>query len=286
MSKTLIPAQRRERIMEYLAIHRIAPSAELSQLLEVSEATIRRDLEWMENEGILTRTRGGAILNERIQFEPEYKQRAQRFPEEKRLIGAAAAALIEEGDIVFINSGTTTTQVIRHIPGGTNATIITNNLSAALETGHAGFGLILLGGDFQPNSNSVAGRFAINNLSQVYADKAFIGVDGITLKHGFTVPTSAEAEVIRLMLERTYGPVTVVCDHSKWGAVSNFEIAHIEQVHRLITDRAFNGLALEALKSRNVEVILAGESPEKQPVAGSPAKRSRRKKPLAEIEEG
>jgi len=98
MSKNLIPAQRRERIQEYLAIHRIVPSAELSLLLEVSEATIRRDLEWMENQGVIERTHGGAIFNERVNLEQEYQQRAQRFPNAKRRIGALAASLIEDGD--------------------------------------------------------------------------------------------------------------------------------------------------------------------------------------------
>jgi DeoR/GlpR family transcriptional regulator of sugar metabolism len=258
MSKNLIPAQRRERIQEYLAIHRIVPSAELSLLLEVSEATIRRDLEWMENEGLLTRTHGGAILNERIQFEPEYNQRTQRHPDEKRLIGARAASLIEDGDIVFINSGTTATQVIRNIHSGADITVVTNNVSAALEAGQAGFELILLGGVFQPNSNSITGNLSIKNLSQVYANQAIIGVDGITVKHGFTVPTSAEADLIHMMLDRTQGLVTVVADHSKWGVVSNFEVARIEQVHRLVTDDGLNDIAREALEARSVEVLIAG----------------------------
>jgi DeoR family transcriptional regulator of aga operon/DeoR family fructose operon transcriptional repressor len=258
MSKNLIPAQRRERIQEYLAIHRIVPSAELSLLLEVSEATIRRDLEWMENEGILTRTHGGAILNERIQFEPEYNQRAQRHPEEKRLIGSQAAALIEDGDIVFINSGTTATQVIRHIRSNADISVVTNNVSAALEAGQAGFELILLGGAFQPNSNSVTGNLAIKNLGQIYANQAFIGVDGITTKHGFTVPTSAEADLIHMMLDRTQGLVTVVADHSKWGVVSNFEVARIEQVNRLVSDDGLGEIAREALEGRSLEVVIAG----------------------------
>ena len=106
MGKPLIPAQRRERIQEFLAIHQIARTADLMNLLETSEATVRRDLEWLEQKGILERTHGGAILNQRIIFEQEYQQRAQHFPEEKKLIGELAASLIEEGDIVFVNSGT------------------------------------------------------------------------------------------------------------------------------------------------------------------------------------
>lgn len=260
MTKTLIPAQRRERIQEYLALHKIAPSSELSSLLDVSEATIRRDLEWMENEGILVRTHGGAILNTQLQFEPEYQQRALRHVEEKRAIGALAASLIHEGDIIFVNSGTTTTQLIRQIRNGSGVTVVTNNLIAAIELGKPDFELLLLGGSYQPTSKSIAGRFAIDNLNQIYADQAFIGVDGITIRHGYTVPSNAEAEVIRLMIERTKGPINILADHSKWGVVSNFEIAKIDQVHRLITDEELGSIALEALAHKDIDVLIAGNN--------------------------
>lgn len=257
MSKTLIPAQRRERIQEYLTLHKIAPSAKLSSLLGVSEATVRRDLEWMENEGILYRTHGGAILSQHLQLEPEYTQRAKRQVEEKRVIGGFAASMIENGDIVFINSGTTTTQLIRQIRSDLDITVITNNLIATLEVGEIGYNLILLGGEYQPKSNSVAGRFAIENLAQIYADKAFIGVDGISLKHGCTVPTNAEAEVIRLMIERTNGLTSILTDHSKWGTVSNFEIIKINQIQQLITDNSFPKSARESLKSYQLDIVFA-----------------------------
>jgi DeoR/GlpR family transcriptional regulator of sugar metabolism len=217
----------------------------------------------MEIEGILLRTHGGAILNQRLQLEPEYQQRAQRNPEEKKAIGALAASLIQEGEIVFINSGSTTTQVIRQIRTGTDITVITNNLTAALEISELDLKLILTGGEFQPKSNSVAGRFAIENLNQIYADQAFIGVDGITLKHGYTVPSSAEAEVIRMMIARTNGPVTIIADYSKWGIVSNFEIAKIDQVNRLITDEKLAPIAWNAFANRPVEVLIAGSAMEK-----------------------
>lgn len=261
MSRPLIPAQRRERILEYLALHKILASNDLSQWLGVSEATIRRDLEWLEEEGTLERTHGGATLSQRLPSEPEYMQRALRCPEEKRLIGLTAARLIQEGDIVFINSGTTTTQVIRHVRPSKEITIITNNLAAALETGDAGFDLLLVGGEFQYKSNSVAGRFAIDNLGQVYASKAFIGIDGISLRHGYTIPSNAEAEVLSVMLDRTRGPVYVVADHSKWGVVSNFEVAPVNSDLKLITDAGLDEHAREALADRAVEIILANHVP-------------------------
>lgn len=257
MSK-LIPAQRRVRIQEYLRVHKIVRTTDLCEILGISEATVRRDLEWLENEEFLERTHGGAILSQRMHKEPRYRHRAQIHPEEKRIIGIAAASQIEDGDIVFINSGTTTTQVISHIPNNVVITVITNNLSASLETGEASFELILLGGSFQPRSNSVAGRFAIDNLQQIYANKTIIGVDGISLKYGCTVPASGEAKLIRLMIERTKGPIIVVADHSKWGVVSNFEIATIDQIHRLITDEGFDASARAELADHSVDVLIAG----------------------------
>jgi DeoR family fructose operon transcriptional repressor len=257
MGKPLIPAQRRERIQEYLTIHQIVRTADLCSLLETSEATVRRDLEWLEQKGILERTHGGAILSQRVIFEQEYQQRAQHYPEEKRIIGEFAASLIEEGDIVFINSGTTATQVLQHIRRDSRITVFTNNVSAVMDIGDPGFHYYLTGGEFQSRSNSLSGRFALDNLNLVYANKAILGVDGISLKHGCTVPSNAEAEVVRRMVDRTKGQVIVVADHSKWGAVSNFPVANIDEIDKFVTDEGFSQSAIEDLKEQSVVTLLA-----------------------------
>ncbi|NJD58940.1 MAG: DeoR/GlpR transcriptional regulator [Anaerolineales bacterium] len=257
MSKSLIPAQRRERIQGYLAIHKIVRMDELSRMLKASEATVRRDLEWLEREGVLERTHGGAILSQRMTLEPEYLQRASINPDEKRQIGELAASLINDGEMVFINSGTTTAQVIRNIRANGGISVFTNNLVAVLEGGGTGCKPYLLGGEFQPHSNSVAGRFALENLRQVYADKAFLGVDGISLIHGCTVPSSAEAEIIRLMIERTKGEIFIVADHTKWGVVSNFQIATIDEVDHLVTDAEIDPTTLESLDAHLVKIHIA-----------------------------
>jgi DeoR family fructose operon transcriptional repressor len=261
MTKSLIPAQRRERIQEYLALHKIVRMDELYEMLDTSEATVRRDLEWLERQGFLERTHGGAMLSQRLTLEPEYLQRAATHPDEKHMIGELAATLIEDGDVVFINSGTTTAQVIRHIRPGAGVTVFTNNLHAILEVGNVDFKQFLIGGEFQPHSNSVAGRFALENLRQVYADKAFLGVDGISLIHGCTVPTNAEAEVSRLMIERTQGKSFIVADHTKWGVVSNFPIATLDEVDKIITDAEIDPLTLETLARHSVEIVIAAARP-------------------------
>ncbi|MBL8049750.1 MAG: DeoR/GlpR transcriptional regulator [Anaerolineales bacterium] len=261
MSKPLIPAQRRERIQEYLTIHQIARTADLCQMLDASEATVRRDLEWLESKGILERTHGGAILNQRMILEPEYQQRVKQHPEEKRRIGELAASLIDDGDIVFINSGTTATQVLQYIRRDSNITVFTNNVSAVMDLGNPGFHYFLIGGEFQPRSNSIAGRFAMDNLGLVYANKTILGVDGISLKHGCTVPTNAEAEVVRKMIERTKGSIIIAADYSKWGVVSNFQIANIDEVDKLVSDDKLDSSALEALEEHNIETLIASSTP-------------------------
>lgn len=259
MTKHLIPAQRRERIREYIQIHPIVRSADLCEMLGVSEATIRRDLEWLEEQGVLERTHGGAVRSQRVPYEPEYAQRAQTRTAEKLRIGKAAASLVESGDVIFANSGTTTTQVIVHMPSIPRLQVITNNVRAALEAGDLTFELRLLGGAFYPRASSVVGQYATEMLRRVYASKAFIGVEGVSPRYGCTVPDEREAKIVRLMIERTRGPVILVADHSKWGAVSNFQVAHIHDVARLITDSGLDPDARAELVAHSVDVLIAGD---------------------------
>ncbi|MBK9209593.1 MAG: DeoR/GlpR transcriptional regulator [Anaerolineales bacterium] len=177
-------------------------------------------------------------------------------PRRKKRIGELAASLIEDGDIVFINSGTTATQVLHHIRRDSRITVFTNNVSAIADIGDPGFHYYLTGGEFQSRSNSLAGRFALDSLSMVYANKVILGVDGVSLKHGCTVPTDPEAEVVRRMIERTKGQIIVAADRSKWGVVSNFQIANINEIDKLVTDEGFSKSAVEDLAEHSIEVLM------------------------------
>ncbi|HMK08674.1 MAG TPA: DeoR/GlpR family DNA-binding transcription regulator [Anaerolineales bacterium] len=262
MVKSLIPAERHQRIQALLETRLVASIADLSELLGVSEATIRRDLETLEERGLLERTHGGAILTRRLPNEPVYALSAAVHPEEKRRIGAAAAALVEEGDTVFINSGTTTTEVMRHLADRTDlgrATILTTNLGGVLDLHHPGLEVVLLGGSFRPESKAVVGEAALRALRQVYADKSFLGVDGFSLKCGLTTPVQAEAEIARLMLGRTRGAAVVVADSSKWGVVSNYEIGSLEQVRILVSDAGLSAGAVDELAAHGLRVVCADD---------------------------
>jgi DeoR family fructose operon transcriptional repressor len=253
----LIPAERRNAIYEILRSQGIVRVSTLSDKLNVSEITIRRDLELMEAEGLLERTHGGAVFNQHIHLEPRYSEKHRTHQTEKRLIGAAAANLVEDGDSLLINSGSTTLQIFRHLVGRHNLKIITSNMGAFLEIQGLDLDLIFVGGAYRPQSNSLVGELAILSLQQVYASKCFIGVDGISLKYGVTTPNVQEATIARNMIERTRGLVVVVADHSKFGVVADFVTAPLEKVHVLVTDAGIHSEHIQSLQERGIRVVIA-----------------------------
>lgn len=265
MRRTLIPAQRRQLIQEYLESQHVARLTDLVDLVGASEATIRRDLEQLEAQGIAERTHGGAILIQRLSDEPLYASSALAHPEAKDAIGREACALVTDGATVLINSGTTTAAVLRHLRRRadlTHLTIVTNNLRAVKDAWPVGVEVLLLGGAFNARTQSMVGRFARDTLGQVGGDLAFIGIDGISLKHGVTTPSSLEAEIGQLMIERTRGPVYILADHSKWGVVSNYEIARLDRIHGLVTDSSIESDAIHQLADRGVSVLVASTQTE------------------------
>ena len=253
-----LPAERYQRIQELLRERHVVRVSTLSELLGVSEVTIRRDLEALERRGLLERTHGGAVLVQRMRTEPRYLEAVVSHPEEKRAIGRAAAALVQPGETIFLNGGTTTMEVFRHLaaPG---IRVITNHVGMALEAVDRDLELILVGGQFRAPSSSVVGPFATEALRRVHADKAFIGVEGVSLRSGLTTPSPQEAEIAGLMMERTRGEVTVVADHSKLGRVADFVIAPLEDVHRIVVDAGIEDEYREQLAAADVEVVVAGE---------------------------
>lgn len=257
MPSGFIRVERQERIHSLLRERGVVKVADLSEMLGVSDITIRRDLEVLEQKGVLERTHGGAIYSHRMRVEPLYTQKDCSHREEKRLIGRAAAQLVEEGDTLLINSGSTTLQVIRHLAGKRDVRIITTNMGAALEVQQGDLEILFTGGSYRPQSNSLVGPLALLSLRQVYGSKAFIGVDGISVKYGLTTPIIHEAEVARLMIERTHGPVIVVADHSKLGVVADFVTAPLEKVDILVVDEGFGEEYRAELEACGVEIIIA-----------------------------
>lgn len=259
MSTDRIPADRRKLIIEQLQEEGIVRVNELSDLFSVSVLTVRRDLDLLEKQGVLERTHGGAVLRQNMPKEPLFSQKLQARKGEKERIAAAAAQLIDDGDTVFINSGSTTRAVINAL-AKRDITIITNNIGAAYTADEGSFTLIITGGLYRTQSNAVTGEFGLKMLENVYANKAIIGVDGFSLTHGLTTPVLQEAEMTRRMIEKTVGKIIVVADSSKIGVVSNFKTVDVREVDYVVTDRKAEGiLSRKELEQVGITLLLADE---------------------------
>lgn len=256
MSDYRIPAERQLRIHRLAEERGIISVAELSSLLEVSEITIRRDLAVLERRGVLDRARGGAVCTHRVRVETLFSQKGLENRAEKEAIGRAAADLVEDGDTVLVNMGSTPLEAIRRL-AGKKIQVITNNIAAALDAQSFAGELILVGGSYRSQSNSAVGGFATAMLQQVYSSKTIVGCDGLSVGHGLTISTAQEAEVTRLMIGRTRGRVILVADHRKLAVVANFVVASLDAVDVLVTDQGAPQRYLKEIEQAGVRVLVA-----------------------------
>ena len=190
----LIPADRQARICRRLQEQGTVRVARLSDLLGVSEITIRRDLDTLEQLGLLERAHGGAITSRLRQVEPPYAHKDHKQRLEKESIGRAAAALVEDGDTLLVNSGSTTAHLLRFLQGR-DLRVITSNVAAVPEIRNRDIELILIGGVYRYQSNSLVGGLAALLLNQVFGTRTFIGVDGVSSKFGLTTPVQQVAQI-------------------------------------------------------------------------------------------
>lgn len=261
MVDKIIPADRHEQITKIIRKDKIVHVSELSRLLGVTTITIRRDLDILARRGILERSHGGAIYNERLRTEPIFSQKDNLCREEKKAIGREAAKLINNGDTVFIPSGSTTLQVINNLIDK-NIRIITSNAGAIQVLKDHRIELILLGGILRLESNSIIGSLAMVNLEMFCASKVFVGADGFSFKYGLTMPIMEEAQIIRHMIKQTSGPVIAIIDHSKFGVVSDFTTASLKEIDILITDEGINREYQKTLEDIGIKFIIASLDPE------------------------
>lgn len=248
-------ASRQKRIMELLQRDGHVRVPDLGKLFNVSEITIRRDLANLEKRNLLERTHGGAISIRRIHKEINYISRSDLEIESKDAIGKEAAKLIEEGDTVFINGGSTTFHVFRYIEQK-NVKVITTNAGAIGQVPNAGVELTLAGGLYNSRYNTFSGNFTNGIINQVNASKAILGVHGISFKYGLTTPRQDAAETTRLMINRTRGEIIVVADHRKIGLVSDFVTSPVNRITTLVTDKFIDEECKKEFEELGIRVIL------------------------------
>jgi DeoR family transcriptional regulator, fructose operon transcriptional repressor len=253
----MIPIERRKKILDLLVKKQSVRVSDLSEEFDVSEATIRRDLDVMEQEGLLEKYHGGAVIGHHLTIEPLYDQKQTSFYPEKHKIGSLGATLIQDGETVFIGAGTTTLQIF---PNLTNlgVQIITTNIGFITEKQTQGIQVTLTGGNYRHKSHSLIGPASILSLQHYHASKCFIGTDGISLKHGLTTPLVEEAMLLKTMLERTHGMKILLADHSKFGVVSSVKVCSVGDIDVIVSDSALNPAYIQDLESMGIKVLIAG----------------------------
>ncbi len=237
--------------------------AELARELEVSDMTVRRDLEVLHDRGLVEKVHGGATaLSGLASYEPGFVAKSALQQVEKTAIATAAAAMVEPGMAIAISAGTTThvlAEKVAEIPG---VTIVTNSMRVAevlYRSGSREQTVILTGGVRTP-SEALVGPFAVAQLRSVHLDLVFMGVHGMDARAGFTCPNLLEAETDRAMVDAGRRLV-VTADHSKWGVIGIASIARLDQADVLITDAGLDKAAQVVLRDTVRELVIVDVGP-------------------------
>lgn len=246
---------RRATIAERLRVEGEASIVELASLFGTSEMTIRRDLDFLEVEGLARRARGGAISVQSRSFEPPVLQRAAHMAEAKRRIGAAAAALLRDNETVVIDVGTTTHEMVKAIPDDLSITAITSSLLISTELStKSSVKSIVTGGVVRHGELSLIGPRAHSAFSDLNCDTVFLGVAGISDTNGLSEYNLDDAEVKRSALA-SGRRIVVLADASKIGRVAFVTFAPLSVVDLLITNASPDNPMIRRIKDHDVEVL-------------------------------
>jgi DeoR family fructose operon transcriptional repressor len=239
---SLIGEERKSMILDILEMRDKASVSYLAAKLDVTTETIRRYLEQLEQEKKLKKVYGGAIRALPAQEEPSYFTREITFSEEKKGIGKKAAEFVEDNDVIAIDEGSTPLQMIKYLLDKQNLTVITSSFSAAVllmeyETSQLFSGkIIFLGGTVNAKHKRSTGSFAEKMMDRLYVNKAFLSVDGISMKYGITVFDPEKGTLSRKLMEQAQETYALV-DHSKLEVRSLHKMASIDEIHTIVCDQ-------------------------------------------------
>lgn len=257
-SNGLLNEERRREILEVLHRDGRVLVKDLARQFRISQITIRKDLEFLDGQGVIQRTHGGALpVQAGALLDPTLREKQRLHSKQKAQIAHAAARLVEEGQSLLLDSGTTTTAIARALKNKNmmRLTVITNAVNIAAELAGTHIEVILTGGMLRKNSFSLVGPLAERTLRQLSADILFLGVDGFDTNAGLFTPNLLESEVNRAMVEIARRTIAV-CDSSKFGRRSLCNIMPVATVHEVITDKQIPKSDLRALKEAGVKVTL------------------------------
>lgn len=246
--------ERVQGILNVLAAEKRVLINDLCKTFNTSAVTVRKDLAFMQEQGLLKRTHGGAIQYRPLFHGLSLGEKEKLHLEEKERIATEACKMIQDGDVVMLDSGSTTTQLARKMKNLKGIKVITNALNIALELANSEFEVIVTAGELQKNSSTLIGPLADDSLMRISADKLFHGVDGVDYEIGLTTPDIIEANTSRVMMQRA-GENILLVDSSKFGRRSLGVICQIKDVDKIITTRRMEKHEIKKLNDMGVDVV-------------------------------
>jgi len=253
--KELAP-RRLDNLRELIRGKGVIRVEEICSQLRVSPATVRRDLDQLEEAGTIRRVHGGAVSVDSRLEEPLFDDKASIAEREKHHIAQAALQFVEAGDTIYLDGGSTVLEFAQLLHDRTNLTVVTNSLRAAHELAGRGPRLILIGGELRRLSQTMVGPLTRCILQGLHLDKAFMGTIGLTLKEGLTTTDPGEAYTKELVMSQAR-QVILLADSGKAGKVAFARAGRLENIHVFVTDKALDKNFAKELIKKGIKVIKA-----------------------------
>jgi DeoR/GlpR family transcriptional regulator of sugar metabolism len=251
----MLKEERYQKIVDFVNRKNAVTVDELCEKFHISQSTVSRDLQRLNQVGKLIKTHGGAVSNTSgLSSEPSFTYRKKQFMEEKQRIAKKAVEFIRPGETVILDSGTTTFWMADSMSKIENLSVWTNDLILAHELlNHENIEVTMLGGKLRRNYFNAMGALTNQLIQNIHVDRFFVGVDAINVDGGLMVYSIEEAELKRSMIEKSKETI-VVCDHSKFEKMALMSICPIENVQKVITGKETDPRAIELIRKLNVEV--------------------------------
>ncbi len=249
--------QRRDEIVSIIHTKGKIKVSEIAERYNISEVSVRKDLEYLEMQGHLSRVHGGAVALNKLYVNMDLSERFKTNSVAKKRLAKLAASLIEDNDTIMMNAGTTLAYVLHAIQGKKNITIVTNSMQNAMEASlFSSFNVILLGGEFDSKYQFTYGEDALSQLENYHATKCILSVDGISLGAGLSLYYSNEASLARKMIECS-DKLIVTADGTKLGRYAFAKITDLKPGDVLVTNFSENREEVEKITQAGVTVIEA-----------------------------
>ncbi|NQT59096.1 MAG: DeoR/GlpR transcriptional regulator [Bacteroidetes bacterium] len=259
MSVSSIASKRHQRLLDMLKNRGSLRVDELSEMLLVSAVTIRRDLDYLSDKGLLERRHGGArLISAPLNGFPErnFLEKDVINTVEKEAIAIKALELLDDNEIIFLNSGSTTL-IFMNALKDKRLKVFTNNAWAVTCQKWPEVELMLLGGEYREQSRSLIGIMTLEAIENINSNKTFLGTNGISIEKGLTTTVQQECSINQAMINNTNGLVVVLADHTKIGRISNFVSTPIDDIDILITDSGCPEEQIQKFRNRGIKVIVA-----------------------------